>query len=217
MGACNPFHGGSCPFARLHYGGYSMVRVRLKRPHQSAPKCVTAAAALATKADAANVRARPRLAGQCEKWLARPNTQRAIPAFARPPPSPCPHTRPYNCPHKRPPARPETWLARLHYGGCSTVRGRLQQPHLSAPKCKARRSELLPEARSQVPNNVQDASPATARAQRGPPSRAHMHMPLLAIMQPNLRTIRPSPHPRNPQGQKAEPRIATVAVTIRVY
>ena len=26
-------------------------------------------------------------------------------------------------------------LARLHYGGCSTVRGRLRQPHLSAPKC----------------------------------------------------------------------------------
>ena len=70
---------------------------------------VTAAAALATKADAANVRARPRLAGQCEKWLARPNTQRAIPAFARPPPSPCPHTRPHNCPHNCPHARPHTW------------------------------------------------------------------------------------------------------------
>ncbi len=26
-------------------------------------------------------------------------------------------------------------LARLHYGGCSTVRGRLKQPHLSATKC----------------------------------------------------------------------------------
>ena len=34
----------------------------------------TAAAALATQADTANARARPRLAGQCEKWLARPNT-----------------------------------------------------------------------------------------------------------------------------------------------
>ena len=34
----------------------------------------TAAAALATQAAAANARARPRLAGQCEKWLARPNT-----------------------------------------------------------------------------------------------------------------------------------------------
>ena len=33
-----------------------------------------AAAALATQAAAANARARPRLAGQCEKWLARPNT-----------------------------------------------------------------------------------------------------------------------------------------------
>ena len=32
-----------------------------------------AAAALATQAAAANARARPRLAGQCEKWLARPN------------------------------------------------------------------------------------------------------------------------------------------------
>ena len=28
-------------------------------------------------------------------------------------------------------------LARLHYGGCSMVRGRLQQPHQSAPKCTA--------------------------------------------------------------------------------
>ena len=33
-----------------------------------------ATAALATQAAAANARARPRLAGQCEKWLARPNT-----------------------------------------------------------------------------------------------------------------------------------------------
>ena len=73
-----------------------------------------AAAALATQAAAANARARPRLAGQCEKWLARPNTQRAIPApkcqsaLGRPPPSPCPHTRPHNCPHKRPHARPHS-------------------------------------------------------------------------------------------------------------
>ena len=36
----------------------------------------TVAAALATQAAAANARARPRLAGQCEKWLARPNTWR---------------------------------------------------------------------------------------------------------------------------------------------
>ena len=43
-----------------------------------------AAAALATQADAANARARPRLAGQCEKWLATPNTQRPIPALGRP-------------------------------------------------------------------------------------------------------------------------------------
>ena len=33
-----------------------------------------AAAALATQAAAATARARPRLAGQCKKWLARPNT-----------------------------------------------------------------------------------------------------------------------------------------------
>ena len=43
-----------------------------------------AAAALATQAAAANARARPRLAGQCEKWLARPNTQRAKPVLGRP-------------------------------------------------------------------------------------------------------------------------------------
>ena len=67
-----------------------------------------AAAALATQAAAANARARPRLAGQCEKWLARPNTQRAKPALGRPPPSPCPHTRPHSCPHKRPHARPHS-------------------------------------------------------------------------------------------------------------
>ena len=43
-----------------------------------------AAAALATQADAANARARPRLAGKCEKWLARPNNQRAKPVLGRP-------------------------------------------------------------------------------------------------------------------------------------
>ena len=43
-----------------------------------------AAAALATQAAAANARARPRLAGQCEKWLARPNTPTAMPAWGRP-------------------------------------------------------------------------------------------------------------------------------------
>ena len=68
-----------------------------------------AAAALATQAAAANARARPRLAGQCEKWLASPNTLMPCLHWAAPPPSPCPHTRPHNCPHNCPPARPHTW------------------------------------------------------------------------------------------------------------
>ena len=68
-----------------------------------------AAAALATQAAAANARARPRLAGQCEKWLARPNTQMPCLHWAAPPPSPCPYMRPHNCPHNCPHARPHTW------------------------------------------------------------------------------------------------------------
>ena len=52
-----------------------------------------AAAALATQAAAANARARPRLAGQCEKWLASPNNLMPCLHWAAPPPSPCPHTR----------------------------------------------------------------------------------------------------------------------------
>ena len=68
-----------------------------------------AAAALATQAAAANARARPRLAGQCEKWLASPNTLMPCLHWAAPPPSPCPHTRPHNCPHNCPHARPHTW------------------------------------------------------------------------------------------------------------
>jgi len=83
------------------------VMPKLERYNQNAMRS-TAAAALATQAAAANARARPRLAGQCEKWLARPNTQRAKPALGRPPPSPCPHTRPHSCPHKRPHARPHS-------------------------------------------------------------------------------------------------------------
>ena len=83
------------------------VMPKLERYNQNAMRSM-AAAALATQAAAANARARPRLAGQCEKWLARPNTQRAKPALGRPPPSPCPHTRPHSCPHKRPHARPHS-------------------------------------------------------------------------------------------------------------
>ena len=83
------------------------VMPKLEHYNQNAMRSM-AAAALATQAAAANARARPRLAGQCEKWLARPNTQRAKPALGRPPPSPCPHTRPHSCPHKRPHARPHS-------------------------------------------------------------------------------------------------------------
>ena len=48
------------------------VMPKLERYNHNA-MCSKAAAALATRAAAANARARPRLAGQCEKWLARPN------------------------------------------------------------------------------------------------------------------------------------------------
>ena len=83
------------------------VMPKLEHYNQNAMRSM-AAAALATQAAAANARARPRLAGQCEKWLARPNPQRDKPALGRPPPSPCPHTRPHSCPHKRPHARPHS-------------------------------------------------------------------------------------------------------------
>ena len=46
---------------------------KLEHYNQNAMRSM-AAAALAIQAAAANARARPRLAGQCEKWLARPNT-----------------------------------------------------------------------------------------------------------------------------------------------
>ena len=46
---------------------------KLEHYNQNAMRSM-AAAALATQATAANARARPRLAGQCQKWLARPNT-----------------------------------------------------------------------------------------------------------------------------------------------
>ena len=59
------------------------VMPKLEHYNQNAMRSM-AAAALATQAAAANARARPRLAGQCEKWLARPNTQRAKPVLGRP-------------------------------------------------------------------------------------------------------------------------------------
>ena len=46
---------------------------KLEHYNQNAMRSM-AAAALATQAAATNARARPLLAGQCEKWLARPNT-----------------------------------------------------------------------------------------------------------------------------------------------
>ena len=96
------------------------------------------AAPLATQAAAANARARPRLAGQCEKWLARPNTQRAIPALGSPPPSPCPYMRPHNCPHNCPHARPHTWP-----GAFAQMSARFH------PRCAGGRggSRLLPSPR----------------------------------------------------------------------
>ena len=108
------------------------VMPKLEHYNQNAMRSM-AAAALATQAAAANARARPRLAGQCEKWLARPNTQRAKPALGRPPPSPCPHTRPHSCPHKRPHARP-------HRPVHSRTRGlvRLHKcPHVFTPGTRA--------------------------------------------------------------------------------
>ena len=47
------------------------VMPKLEHYNQNAMRSM-AAAAWATQAAAANARARPRLAGQCEKWLARP-------------------------------------------------------------------------------------------------------------------------------------------------
>ena len=80
-----------------------------------------AAAALATQAAAANARARPRLAGQCEKWLARPNTQMPYLHWAAPTPSSCPYMRPHNCPHNCPHARPRT-PANVAWCVCTNVR-----------------------------------------------------------------------------------------------
>ena len=77
-----------------------------------------AAAALATQAAAANARARPRLAGQCEKWLARPNTQSAIPALGRPNalvlPVHAPAQLPAQLPARTPTHARKRGLVRLH-------------------------------------------------------------------------------------------------------
>ena len=70
------------------------VMPKLEHYNQNAMRSM-AAAALATQAAAANARARPRLAVQCEKWLARPKTEMPYLHWAAPTPS-------HNCPHARP-------------------------------------------------------------------------------------------------------------------
>ena len=91
------------------------VMPKLEHYNQNAMRSM-AAAALATQAAAANARARPRLAGQCQKWLARPNTQRARPvlgrstALALPPHAPA--QLPAQTPARTPAqtgAQPHTW------------------------------------------------------------------------------------------------------------
>ena len=98
------------------------VMPKLEHYNQNAMRSM-AAAALATQAAAANARARPRLAGQCEKWLARPNTQRARPvlgrstALALPPHAPA--QLPAQTPARTPAhARPQTWPGAF----CANVR-----------------------------------------------------------------------------------------------
>ena len=74
------------------------VMPKLEHYNQNAMRSM-AAAALATQAAAANARARPRLASQCEKWLARPNTPTAMPAWGRPTARALPvYMRPHTCP-----------------------------------------------------------------------------------------------------------------------
>ena len=96
------------------------VMPKLEHYNQNAMRSM-AAAALATQAAAANARARPRLAGQCEKWLARPNTQMPYLHWAAPTPSSCPYMRPHNCPHNCPHARPRT-PANVAWCVCTNVR-----------------------------------------------------------------------------------------------
>ena len=59
----------------VHVNALRLMPVMPKLEHYNVDALLSMAeAALATQAAAANARARPRLAGQCEKWLARPNT-----------------------------------------------------------------------------------------------------------------------------------------------
>ena len=59
------------------------VMPKLERYNQNAMRSM-AAAALATQAAAANARARPRLAGQCEKVAGQPQYLYGMPALGRP-------------------------------------------------------------------------------------------------------------------------------------
>ena len=102
------------------------VMPKLEHYNQNAMRSM-AAAALATQAAAANAGAWPRLPGQCEKWLASPNTLMPCLHWAAPPPSPCPHTRLHNCPH----------TARTH----ARTRGLVlvhKCPHVFTPGTRAR-------------------------------------------------------------------------------
>ena len=98
------------------------VMPKLEHYNQNAMRSM-AAAALATQAAAANARARPRLAGQCEKWLARPNTPTAMPAWGRPTARALPVHAPAQLPAQTPArtpahARPQTWPGAF----CANVR-----------------------------------------------------------------------------------------------
>ena len=94
------------------------VMPKLEHYNQNAMRSM-AAAALATQA-AANARARPRLAGQCEKWLARPNAQRAKPVLGRPTALALPEHAPAQLP-AQPHARPRT-PANVAWCVCTNVR-----------------------------------------------------------------------------------------------
>ena len=89
------------------------VMPKLEHYNQNAMRSM-AAAALATQAAAANARARPRLAGQCEKWLARPNTQRAKPVLGRPTALALPAHAPAQLPARTPTHARKRGLVRLH-------------------------------------------------------------------------------------------------------
>ena len=87
------------------------VMPKLEHYNQNAMRSM-AAAALATQAAAANARARPRLAGQCEKWLARPNTKchTCIGPPQRPRPArTCARTIARTTARTHAHARPQTW------------------------------------------------------------------------------------------------------------